>query len=169
MPAPPEFRGGERLVGTVEVLGQAESHQERHADGDIGVSREIGIDLQRIGEQGNQVFKAREQERRIEHTVHEVGGQVVAQDDLLGKAVQHPEHGNTEGAAGEEILLVELGDELVGSHDGACHQLGEKGEVEPEIQDVVNSLDFSAVDVDAVTDGLEGKEGNAHRQDDGIY
>ena len=42
----------------------------------------------------------------------------------------------------------------------------EEREGETEIQNVFDGLDFTAVDVDAVTHGLEGKEGNTHRQND---
>ena len=59
--------------------------------------------------------------------------------------------------------------ELVGAHNRACHQLREERKVETEIQDVVDGLDFSAVNVDAVTHGLERKERDAHRQNNGVY
>ena len=99
MPAAPEFGGAERLVGAVEVLRQTETHQECYANGDVGVAREVGIHLQRVGEECNQVFKSGKQKGGVEDAVHKVRGQIVAQDDLLRKAVQHPEYGDTEGAA----------------------------------------------------------------------
>ena len=169
MPTAPEFGGAQSLVRAVEVLGQAETHQECNANGDVGITREVGVNLQRVGKQCNQVFKAGKQQGSIENAVHEVGGQVVTQDNLLGEAVQNPEYGDSEGAAGQEILAVKLRHEFIGAHNGACHQLREERKVEAEIQDVVDGLDFTAVDVDAVAHGLEGEERNTDRQDNGVY
>ena len=168
VPTAPEFRGALCLVRAVEVLRQAESHEEGNADGDVRVSGKVCVNLQRVGEEGNQVFKAGEQERRIENAVHEVCREVVAQDNLFGKTVQNPEHGHAESPAGEEILLVELRNELVGTHNRACDELREECEVESEVENVFDGLDFSAIDVDAVTHRLEREERNAHGQNNRI-
>ena len=53
-----------------------------------------------------------------------------------------------------------------GSLDGACHQLREETDVGEELHDVACRLDVAAIDVDAVTECLEGIETDAHRQDD---
>ena len=87
MPTAPEFRGGERLVGAVEVLRQAKTHEECNTDGDVGVTREVRIHLQRVGKKGYQVFEAGKKEWGVENAVHEIGGEVVTQDNLFGKAV----------------------------------------------------------------------------------
>ena len=87
VPTAPEFGGAERLVGAVEVLRQAESHEERHADGDVGIAREVGVNLQGVGEQRDEVLEAGKQERCIENAVDEVCREVVAQDNLLREPV----------------------------------------------------------------------------------
>ena len=165
MPTTPEFRGALCLVRAVEVLRQAESHEEGNADSDVRISREVGIDLQRVGEKRNQVFDASEQERRIENAIDKVCCEVVAQDNLLCKSVQNPEYGHAECATGEEIRLVKLRHELVGTHDRARHELREKRKVKTEVQNVAHGLDFAAVNVDAVAHRLEGKERNTDRKD----
>lgn len=164
MPTTPEFRGAECLVRAVEVLRQTESHKEGNANRDIRIAGEVCVDLQGVGEKCNEVLKASKQERRIENAVHEVCGEVVAQDDFFAKPVQNPENGHAESPAGQEIFLVELRNELVGAHNRAGHQLREEREVETEVEDVRYGLDFTAVDVDAVTHGLEREERNAYRQ-----
>ena len=169
MPTTPKFGGGERLVGAVEVLRQAETHQEGDADGDVGVAGEVGVNLQRVREQGDKVFKSREQERRVENAVNEIGGEVVAQDNLLGKSVQNPEDGDAKGAAGQKVLAVKLRNELVGANDRACDQLREEREVETEIENVLDGRNLAAVNVDTVADRLEGEERNTYGQDDGVY
>ena len=168
MPTTPKFGGTERLVGAVEVLRQAETHQEGDADGDVGVAGEVGVNLQRVGEQGDKVFKSREQERRVENAVHEIGGEVVAQDNLLGKSVQNPEDGDAEGAAGQKVLAVKLRNELVGANDRACDQLRKEREVETEIENVLDGRNLAAVNVDTIANRLEGEERNAYGQDDGV-
>ena len=165
VPTTPEFRGALCLVRAVEVLRQAESHEEGDTDGDVRIAREVGIDLQRIGEKRNQVFYAREEERRIENAIDKVCREVVAQDNLLGKSVQNPEHGHAECSAGKEIRLVKLRHKLVCTHDRACDKLREERKVKAEIQNVIDSLDFTAVNVDAVAHRLEREERNAHRED----
>ena len=59
VPTAPEFGGGECLVGAVEVLRQAEPHEERNADGDVCIAREVGVDLQGVGEERDEVLEAR--------------------------------------------------------------------------------------------------------------
>ena len=165
MPTTPEFRRALCLVGAVEVLRQAESHEEGDADSDVRIAREVGIDLQRVGEKRNQVFYAREEERRIKNAVNKVCREVVAQNDLLGKTVQNPEHGHAECAAGEEIRLVKLRYELVGTHDRASHELWEERKVKTKVQDVAHGLDLATINVDAVAHRLEREERNTHRED----
>ena len=58
MPAAPEFGGTEGLVRAVKVLRQAESHEEGNANGDVGIAREVGVNLQRVRKECNQVFEA---------------------------------------------------------------------------------------------------------------
>ena len=168
MPTAPEFGRALCLVRAVEILRQAETHEKGNANSNVRVTREVGVNLERISEKRNEVFKACEQERGIENAVHKVCRKVVAQDNLLGETVQNPEHGHAKSAAGEEIRLVELRNELVGTNDWACHELREERKVKAEVQNVIDSLDFAAVNVDAVAHRLECEERNAHREDNRI-
>ncbi len=126
MPTAPEFGRALCLVRAVEVLRQAEAHEECNTNRNVRVTREVRINLERISEKCNEVFEAGEQEWSVENAVHKVRGEVVAQDNLLGKAVQNPEHSHAESAAGEEVRLVELRNELVGTNNRACHELREE-------------------------------------------
>ena len=56
VPTAPEVGGVLGLVGRVEVGGQVEAHEHGHADGDVGVAREVGVDLQRVEHQGREVL-----------------------------------------------------------------------------------------------------------------
>ena len=48
MPTFPKSGGIGGLVGRVEVLGQVKTHKHGNADGDVGIAREVGINLQRV-------------------------------------------------------------------------------------------------------------------------
>ena len=45
MPTAPEFLDGARHIGHIEVLHQADAHDTGAADGDVGVTREVTVDL----------------------------------------------------------------------------------------------------------------------------
>jgi len=168
VPAFPEVAAVLCLVGRIEVGWQMEAHKQGEADGNIGVAGEIGIDLQGVGEECHEVLKTREELGIVEDTVDEVDREIVTQDDLLGQTIENPEDGNAEHTAREEILAIELGNEITGLDDGACHQLGEEADIEAKIEPVANGLDEALINIASITDGLEGEEGDTHGQDDAI-
>src|SRR4051795_6149864 len=45
VPAPPEVADRARPVWRAKVLGEYEAHEQRHTDGDVGVPREVAVDL----------------------------------------------------------------------------------------------------------------------------
>ena len=136
MPAVPKLSRALGLVGRVEVLGQIKAHQHGHANGDVGVAREVGIDLQRIAEQGHQVLEACKHQGLFKHAVDEVDGDVVAEHDFLHQSVHDPKDSDAKLTATEEEFLVQLRDEFVGSHDGTSHQLREEADIEAKVEDV---------------------------------
>ena len=169
VPAPPEVLRVAGLVRRIEVLGQVEAHQHRHADGDVGITGEVGIHLQGIAEECAQVLEAREQERVLEHAVHEIDRDVVAQDQFLSQTVQDPEYRDAELPPAQAERLVELRDELARPHDRARDQLREEAHVEAEIQDVGHRLHVPAVHIHGIADHLEGEERDAHREHDAVH
>ena len=72
MPAAPELLRVAGFVGRIEVLRQVEAHQHGNTDGNIGVAREVGIDLQRVGKEREEVFKSTEEQWIFKDTVDEV-------------------------------------------------------------------------------------------------
>ncbi len=61
-----------------------------------------------------------------------------------------------------------MGNKPRGAHDGARHQLREKGHKETEVCKALNRLHRAEIDVQSVAHGLEGKERDAHGQEDVI-
>jgi len=59
-----------------------------------------------------------------------------------------------------------LGNEVLGPHDGAGHELREEREVEEVVRPAVERTQLAAVDVDRVAQRLEDEERDAHGQED---
>ena len=169
MPATPELLRIHGLIGRIEVLGQIETHQHGHAGSDVRVAGKVCIDLQGIAEKGRQVLEAAVHQGILKHAVCEVDGQVIGQDELFQQAVHNPEDGYSKPASAEVIRLVQLLHKFHGPHDGTGHQLGEKAEIEAEIQEIPHGLYLPSLHIHHIAHGLEGEEGNAYRQDDGVY
>src|SRR5205807_6503210 len=134
VPAVPEVLQRGRGVGRVEVVGKADTEQQRTADGDVGVSGEVGVDLHRVAVHGGDNLRRGVVLRRVEDGVDEVGGQEGRQHHLL----EHAREDQDESAAGIETPLVaspaHLRDELGGADDRAGDDVGEEGEVDGEIE-----------------------------------
>ncbi len=64
---------------------------------------------------------------------------------------------------------MELLDELHGTDDGTRHQLREERQVKAEVQETLHWRNLAPLDVHHVAHRLEGEEGDAHREDDGIH
>ena len=169
MPAAPEFLRAARLVRRIEVLGQVEAEEHRHARGNVRVSGEVGVYLQGITEQGRQVLVAAVQQGVLKHAVGKVHRQIIGQDELFQKAVHDPEDGYAEPPAAQIVRFVQLLDKLHGTHDGTGHQLREEAQVKAEVQEIGHRGNLAALHVHNIAHRLEGEEGNTHRQHDGIY
>ncbi len=144
MPPLPELSGVAGLVRGVEVLRQVETHQHSDTGGDVSVPGEVGIDLKRVAEQGRKVLESCVKKRVLEDPVTEIHGQIVTQNQLLGKSVQNPENRDPELSAAKEERLVKLREELLGPHDRAGDELREEAEIEAEIPEVLDRADCPA-------------------------
>ena len=121
MPAPPELLRTLRLIRAVEVHGQIETHQQGYTYRYVGIAREVGIHLQRVGKEREEVLEAREKQGVVEHAVDQVNSQIIRHDNLLGQTVQYPEYRQSEIAATEVIRLVQLRNKLLRTHDRTCY------------------------------------------------
>ena len=101
--------------------------------------------------------------RVVEHSVDKIDSKIIAQDDFLEKAVKDPKHSHSELSAREEIRLIELRDELVGTNYWSCHQLREEGCVEAKIEKVLNMMYAILIDINYIADVLKGEERDADR------
>ena len=164
MPTTPKLRDGSRLVGRIEVFGEAEAEQKGDTYGHIGISRKIAVNLQRIAVDTHQTLKTRIQRRLVEDAVHEVERYVVRDNGFLYQADDNQTNGRAEHLARNHQRLAYLRNEILGSHDRSCHQLREEREVEDIVNPSLEGLDLSAIDVYGVAHRLEYEERYADGQ-----
>ena len=163
MPSPPEFLDGPAEIGIAEVLQKVEAEHPAQADGHVTVPGEIEVDLQGVAE-GAQPGQADVQllglggKHQVRHAAHRVGD-----EQLFGKPQNKPADalGSERGA---DLPLVDLLGHVVVLDNGPCNKLGEKGNVQRQLDKAPGRLAPVPVDVDHVGETLEGEKGNAHRQ-----
>ena len=166
VPAAPEVLQRAGGVRRVEVLRELDAEEQGEADGDVGVAGEVGVDLDGVGVDADQVVDRAVLGRVVEDRLHDPGGQLLGDDHLLGQA----EHDQPEGPGGVDLAGVgpdprHLRHELADPHDRPGHQVGEERQVGGEVQQR-DRPEMPAVGVDHVADGLEHEERHADRQDD---
>ncbi len=86
MPSAPELLKVARDIGRVEVLRQLVPEERGAPDGDVAVTGEIGVDLDRVTVDRQEHLERREALGGREHAVHERLGEVISDDDLLREA-----------------------------------------------------------------------------------
>ena len=77
LPSFPKFTDVSGLVGRTEVDGQMEPHEQGNADGHVRIPAEVGIYLEAIGVQADEVFKPTVTAWIGEHPVDDVDREVV--------------------------------------------------------------------------------------------
>lgn len=91
MPAAPEFRGTFGNIGIIEVFREMEPEHEAKADGHVGISGEVEVNLQSVGN-GSQPGSGHGSrctiiEYVVGHLCHIIGNQY-----FLGKPINKAEH-----------------------------------------------------------------------------
>ena len=124
-----------------------EAHHERKTYGNVGISREVGIHLQRIAKQRCEILEATKHLRVVEHTVDEVDSEVITQYYLLRQTIHDPEHGNAELSLAQVITAVKLRNEVGCLDDRSGNELREEAYVEAEVENVAHRLHQSAIDI----------------------
>lgn len=162
MPSTPEVLRVGGFVWRVEVLWQVKTHEHGKSDGNIGIAGEIGIDLERIGEECEEVLEAREEERIVEHAVDVLHSEVVGEYNLLCESVEYPEYGDAKLPFGEMKGLVKLRYELRCPYDRSGYKLRKERDIEAKVEYIVDGCYFLFIDIDGVRNHLEEVEGDAY-------
>ena len=180
VPAAPEFGDSPGDVGIVEIFQIMQAQHVTHADGHVGVSGEVQIDVQTVGDdaQPGACHRQLSQGLQIGCELGRIGQHTVSQDQgisqcaagvgqqaLFGKTGAEP--GNTlgplglSGCAAEQIVV----DGLV-ADDGTGDALVEQSGIQQHVPVALLGLGILPVYVDDISQQLEGVEGNADGQRD---
>ena len=92
MPPAPEVCDGVRHVGVVEIFGQRKAKQERQPQRQIGVAREVKIDLQRVTDRARPRIDRRERGRWQRERLLRDGPRGRRQQRLFAKPENQPRH-----------------------------------------------------------------------------
>ena len=165
VPARPEFGTVFRLVRRVEVLAQAEAHQQGNTYCNVGIAREVAVQLQRISEHRHQRLEASVHVGICKHAVDKVDCNIVANHNLLYQAFQYHKHSRAKLVACKRIFLVNLRHKLRRTDNRSGNQLREKRHIESKVDYALHWLKLTSVNVYGVGHCLEGVERNSNRQE----
>ena len=163
MPAPPEICHRIREIGTPEIGHQVVAHDASCTDGHIRVAREVAINLNGKencceNQEGCRVAARTRVDRVDNH------GQAVGDDHFLDQTPEDELKPLNDSLGLEMRFAAELRKQTMAALDGPGHQLREEGDVEREDAQMALSRSVAPIDIDRVSDGLEGVEGDAKRQ-----
>ena len=163
VPATPELGDVAAEIGHVEIASQVDAEEFGTADGDVAVAGEVAVDLDGEKEGSQQQRRAVEPVGMVEDNV-DIDGATVGYHHLLEKTPQHLPETVDSGGVIKPARPFELGQQAGGTFDRTSHELGEETDVSKEGDDVAGGLHVAPVHVDAVAEGLEGVERDAHGQ-----
>ena len=161
MPPAPEFRNRLGQVGIVEVLDKMETENPAQADGHVGISGKIKIDVEHKGhrvqpvEQYALFARYPEQFRQL--------AQLIGKNDFLGQA--HQETADTVGQIfkGRSTVFQFSGHVHI-PDNGACNQLGEQRHISTEGNGVMLCRYIAPVHIHRIAHALERIEADTDGQ-----
>ena len=163
MPATPEIGDGLRGIRQAEVLHVFEAEDAPHADGHVGIAREIEINLKRIQKNAKPCGDRR---RGCETAVQNLRGDLarrVGQKHLFCKA-----HAETRRAVkrlgGVELPVINLRGNVRIADNGPGDQLRKKRDIKQKLCKRALRRHITAPNIDRIGKRLKGIEGNADGQ-----
>ncbi len=166
VPTPPELRHTGRLVGGTEVIGKLEPQEKGDANGHVAVAGEVAIDLQGVAIHPQQVLHAGIEGRIVENALHEVHADVVGNDGFLQESAHEEEDTAAKHIGRDAQGTADLWQEVAGTDNGAGHQLRKERHVEGIVEQAAQGSELTSIDVEGITQRLEGEKGDAHREED---
>ena len=160
MPSSPEIRGVGGEIGKVKIDSDVESQKLGDASRDIRVSREVAIDLYRVGIDADQSFCSSPGpvggEECVDHR-----GDIVGNIDLLKKAPRNQPDPFPILVRGNHTRLADLRQQARGSLDGSRQQEREETDEESKIEEIVLGFQVAFIELNDVGHLLEREERNA--------
>ena len=163
MPAAPEVADAAGEEGRLEILRELDAQQFGAADGYVGVSGEVAVDLHGKGHRPEGEHRA-----ALPLIVGEDGrdalGDIVRDDHLLQQTDENAPQALDGLRVAECARRAEDGDHAAGALDRPGHQLREEGDEHGVAHKIARGPHASAVDVDHIREALECVETDAGRQ-----
>ena len=155
VPAPPELGDAAGDIGIVEVFKKVEAEHPAKADGHVGIGGKVEINLKRVGDGA----EPRKGHRGGDGGKGGVGDlrDSVGEQHFLGKAEEKAHRARGEFGNGL-VPLVDLVCDRGVAHDGTGDELGEKRDIECELERVSLHGGVIAENVDHIAETLEGKK-----------
>ena len=155
VPAPPELGDAAGDIGIVEVFKKVEAEHPAKADGHVGIGGKVEVDLKRVGDGA----EPRKGHRGGDGGKGGVGDlrDSVGEQHFLGKAEEKAHRARGEFGNGL-VPLVDLVCDRGVAHDGTGDELGEKRDIECELERVSLHGGVIAENVDHIAETLEGKK-----------
>lgn len=91
MPAPPKFGNSSRGVRLVEVDIESKSQPQCYTDSNVGISREVAVDLYRIPIDRHEIFETGVKGGGIEDSVDEVEADIVGDNSFFEETTHDEE------------------------------------------------------------------------------
>ncbi len=165
MPAPPELGNSAGNIGIVEVLHKLESKHPSQPDGHVGISAEIKIDLQRIGDNSNPCCQDRKASDL--HSLHRGvnHAEIVGEQHLFRQPFDEKLRPQSEARQCDAALL-ELRFDIRITDNRPGNELREHGDIQAEADEVFLYLDLAPIDVEDIGEGLKGikRDSDGERQ-----
>ena len=165
MPSTPELGYVAAEIWHVEIAAEPDAEEFGAPDGYVAVAGEVAVDLQREQHGGKEQRGPVVPVGMGKDFVH-IKGAAVCNDHFLKEPPQHlaqTVHGN---AIIEITPPLKLRQQAGGPLDGAGNQLREEADIGQKGHHIARRWQTAPVDIDAVAEGLEGVERDAHRQDE---
>ena len=164
MPPAPELGDVAAEIRHVEVAHQLDPEKLRRSDGDVGVAREVTIDLESEEDGREQKCASRLLRVSRKHLV-DIHCAVVGHHDFLEQAPKDLTHPVDSSVVIKLAFLQELRQQVRRPFDRSSHELWEERDEGEEGDDVLGRLNLAAIDIDGVGKRLERVERDA----DGKY
>ena len=165
VPAAPKFGDVERAEWVVEVHAEVKSHNGTQTNRHIAIAAKVAIQLHGIANQTEQILHTGIAKRIVEHTVHKVDADIVANHRLLKQANHNQIHAHRNHAVVDHERFTDLRCKVAGTHNRASHQLREERHIERIVEQRIERTQFATIHIDGVTQALECEETDAHRQE----
>ncbi len=165
MPAPPEIRDRGRQIRPVEIDHEVKPHHFGRAPGNLGVPREIAVDLHRKEPGCDQQLQSGV---LVGVRIHRIDDErnAVRDDHLLEQSRGHQLDAGDKIRVGKAMNFAELVKQVLRALDGTGHELRVEHHVQRKIRRRTFRLHAATIHLDRVAHRLERVERQADRQDD---